>query len=471
MNITKFFMTMAAICACMAVSAQGIEFQTKPYSELLKMAKEQDKLIFVDVFTSWCGPCKNMAKNIFTQEKAGEFYNPNFINLQVDAENSEDGKQIAKDFMVTAYPTFLFINGDGELVYRFLGGRDIDKFVAEGETALRTLAIRPQLKECEKKYNAGNRDKDFLDEYCALLDKSGVDYSGILLEYFSKLSDANLLDSVQVDRISDLAVYDRDFTDRIVNVVVKDTAELKSDKKRMTAINKAVCSYMSSAINDIIRKADDSGFENLMDNRERYFNATGNRGSIAMAALGGGKVYLPATTTRLEYYAYRQNKDKFNPLFRDYMVELQKKHEDNVNMMKQLEAEMEKKLNEMKETGDSTEYKDAKMTFRMSMTFAKMDDSYIASQMVDNIGHYADFYDGEKDDAYKKQIGDWYVQMCRFSPSAKTSLDVSDKLVQLGRKDDAVAMLKLGIDEGSDAFGVEKKDVEAVKAKIAELQK
>lgn len=471
MNIRKFIMSIAAIASCMTVAAQGIEFQTKPYSELLKMAKEQDKLIFVDVYTSWCGPCKNMAKNIFTQEKAGSFYNANFINLQVDAENSEDGRQIAKDFMVTAYPTLLFINGDGELVYRFLGGKTIDQFVQEGEKALQTLAIRPQLKECEKKYQAGNRDKEFLSEYCTLLDKSGVDYSDILLEYFSKLNDENLLDSVQVARISQLGTYDRDFTNRIVNVVVKDTAELKKDSKRLSKINKAVCAYMSSAINDIIRNSDDTGFEDLMNFRDVYFKATDSRESLAMAALGGGKVYLPSATTRLEYYVYRQNKDKFNTLFKDYMADLKKKYDEDAIVMKNLETEMEKQLSEMKEKGDSSEYENAKMTYRMSMAFAKMNDSYVASQMVDHIGHYDDFYTGVKDAAYKKQLGDWYVQMCRLSPSAKISLEASDKLVALGRKDDAIAMLKLGIDEGSDAFGVDKKDVEAVNAKIAELQK
>ena len=132
--------------------SQGIEFQQTSYSELLKIAKKQKKMIFVDVYTSWCGPCKFMAKNIFTQEEAGTFYNANFLNLKVDAEKSEDGKMIAKQFEVTGFPTCLFIDGNGELVYRFMGGRAIKQFVEEGKKALTAFEARPELKKHARQY-------------------------------------------------------------------------------------------------------------------------------------------------------------------------------------------------------------------------------------------------------------------------------------------------------------------------------
>ena len=54
-------------------SAQGIIFSSGDFDDIVKQAKEQKKGIFVDVYTSWCGPCKMMAKKVFTNTKVGEY--------------------------------------------------------------------------------------------------------------------------------------------------------------------------------------------------------------------------------------------------------------------------------------------------------------------------------------------------------------------------------------------------------------
>ena len=160
-NEMKRLLLLVLIVSSTAFS-QGIEFRKERYAEVLKMAKEQNKLVFIDIYTSWCGPCKHMADNIFPLPKVGEYYNTYFLNLQLDAEKSEDGKMVAKSFGVSAYPTFLFVNGDGELVYRFLGGKSEDMFIKEGEKAVEAFAALPELKKYTKEYEKGNREKEFL---------------------------------------------------------------------------------------------------------------------------------------------------------------------------------------------------------------------------------------------------------------------------------------------------------------------
>ncbi len=71
-------------------SAQGIIFSSGDFDDIVKQAKEQKKGIFVDVYTSWCGPCKMMAKNVFTNTKVGEYYNTSFICIKLDAESNEN---------------------------------------------------------------------------------------------------------------------------------------------------------------------------------------------------------------------------------------------------------------------------------------------------------------------------------------------------------------------------------------------
>ena len=82
----KLIFLLSALLISLAALPQGIEFHKESYAEVLKMAKKQKKLVFIDIYTSWCGPCKHMSKNIFPQAKAGEFYNSHFLNLKLDAE-------------------------------------------------------------------------------------------------------------------------------------------------------------------------------------------------------------------------------------------------------------------------------------------------------------------------------------------------------------------------------------------------
>lgn len=121
--------------ATASVFAQGIEFEKGTWEEVLAKAKKENKPIFVDAYAAWCGPCKYMSYNIFPDEKVGEFYNANFINYKYDMEKGE-GPKFASQYKITAYPTFLFIDKDGAVQYRTMGGKQADAFIQVGKDAL-----------------------------------------------------------------------------------------------------------------------------------------------------------------------------------------------------------------------------------------------------------------------------------------------------------------------------------------------
>lgn len=140
MNNMLKIRSLIAILICLTsvgASAQttGIQFQHDPFASILAKAKSENKLVFLDAYTTWCGPCKWMAKNIFPKPEVGEFYNARFVNAKMDMEKGE-GIELARRFQVEAYPTLLFLNGEGEVVHRSLGAREADGLIQLGTIAL-----------------------------------------------------------------------------------------------------------------------------------------------------------------------------------------------------------------------------------------------------------------------------------------------------------------------------------------------
>ena len=112
----------------------GINFYQGSWEEVLEKSKKKEKPIFVDAYASWCGPCKWMSRNVFTDEKVGEFYNKHFINVKLDMEKGE-GRTFARQYGVSAYPTLLYLNSEGKVVHKVMGAKRPDGFIQEGKKA------------------------------------------------------------------------------------------------------------------------------------------------------------------------------------------------------------------------------------------------------------------------------------------------------------------------------------------------
>lgn len=98
----------------------GISFHQGNYSTAKKLAKQSNKTIFIDGYTEWCGPCKRMAKEVFTDAEVGKYFNANFINVKMDMEKT-DGMLVSRRYSVNFYPTLLFIKPSGELIRKEVG--------------------------------------------------------------------------------------------------------------------------------------------------------------------------------------------------------------------------------------------------------------------------------------------------------------------------------------------------------------
>ena len=113
----------------------GIRFVEPSWSKVLEEAKKQDKLIFLDAYTTWCGPCKLLKSKTFTDEKAGKFFNDNFINVAFDME-AGDGVKLAEKYNVNAYPTLLILDKNGKIVTYTIGFINAKELIRFGENGL-----------------------------------------------------------------------------------------------------------------------------------------------------------------------------------------------------------------------------------------------------------------------------------------------------------------------------------------------
>lgn len=162
-------------------SGQGIDFFHGTWEEAKAKAKETGKLVFVDAYTSWCGPCKRMAATIFPLQEVGTYYNANFINYKLDMEKGE-GPSFAQKYGVRAYPTFVFVDGDGNMIFNRVGGSDAPGFIQMGKTAVERYDRSPQL---AKKYEEGDHSPELVLDYIKALNAAGKSSLKVANEYLA----------------------------------------------------------------------------------------------------------------------------------------------------------------------------------------------------------------------------------------------------------------------------------------------
>ncbi len=156
----KISATPAAGTQMTLAQADGIAFRVLSFSEALKRAEVEDKLLFVDCFTTWCGPCKRLSKVVFKDSLVADYFNRHFVNLKMDMEKGE-GVELRKKYGVHAYPTLLFINSSGEVVYRLVGAEDALELLKKVKLGVESGG----LSGLKKRYEAGDRDLAFISGY------------------------------------------------------------------------------------------------------------------------------------------------------------------------------------------------------------------------------------------------------------------------------------------------------------------
>ncbi len=110
---------------------QSVQFVKTDYLGQIDRAKMIGKPVFIDFYTDWCGPCRVMDRDVFTDGNLASFFNEHFLNLKINAEKGE-GIALAKQFGISAYPTLLFLNAKGVEKKRVIGISTVSKLMKIG---------------------------------------------------------------------------------------------------------------------------------------------------------------------------------------------------------------------------------------------------------------------------------------------------------------------------------------------------
>lgn len=168
---------------------KGIKFEEGSFKALLSKAKQENKLIFIDAYTDWCAPCKLMAKNIFSLETVGAYYNAKFINAKFDMEKGE-GIALAKKYNITSFPSFLFIDGDGNVVHRTVGSCSETEFI---NLAKEAEDPDKNVQGLLKRFENGERDASLVKKlYEFTISQNSETAKKVSVAYFNNVSDQDI---------------------------------------------------------------------------------------------------------------------------------------------------------------------------------------------------------------------------------------------------------------------------------------
>jgi thiol-disulfide isomerase/thioredoxin len=183
----RLLILMAALAAAIPASPQiAFEGETT-FQQALDKAAANDKLLFVDCYTSWCGPCKLLAEQVFPREDVGAFFNERFVNLQIDMEKGE-GPGLAERYAVKVYPTLLILRPDGQVQHRIVGFRDAAALI---ESAREGCSEGRSLASLEAGHDNGNRDAATVTRYAlALIDAGDLEKATrVVDDFYASLAD------------------------------------------------------------------------------------------------------------------------------------------------------------------------------------------------------------------------------------------------------------------------------------------
>jgi thiol-disulfide isomerase/thioredoxin len=279
MRTARIITSILMLSSALAYSQSKINFENGSWAAVLEKAKKENKPIYLDCYTTWCGPCKWMSKNVFTNDTVAEFYNSQFVNVEMDMEKGE-GLEIAQKYGIQAYPTLLYLNGDGKILHRSCGAAPSQLFISIGKTALDPSA---RLESMNSKFESNKSNGTFMTSYISALEMGCQDYNAELSAYLATQNEKDLSNRTNWNMISK---YVFDYSSREF-IYLENNQELFSKLYTADSVKNKIINVYSSAILSAVRKQDKATYKTLRDK----IQASGTKGSEELILKADAEYY------------------------------------------------------------------------------------------------------------------------------------------------------------------------------------
>jgi len=410
--------------------AQGIKFEEGTFTEALAKAKKENKIVFVDVYTTWCGPCKKMAKEFFPTKEAGDKYNTAFVNYKIDAEKGE-GIQVAQKYNVSGYPTSLYLKPDGSVVYTSMGISDLNGFLQNADVAIEENKDPHNWDWYAVSFKKGSETKDFLTQYLQKAKRLGKENDAALDKYVTKYVNAKnpadkdlvyLADNIQtVDNKAYVLLSDNadkinalkskevpDFFNNFTSTLLVPTAE-KLGKEGAIA-------RFDATVRPIVERSSKTPDADMMFYREYFYRAKGDKAAMQKFSMEKGQFLSNRTA---EAYANDDEVKKgetiasmknqmiaANVPAEQQQVQIARVLEQNPMINNMVSFNAANDLNELAwniyESKNQAQYKTALQWSKRSVDLIGTSNPSMRAACMDTYAHLL-FANGEKEEAIKQE--------------------------------------------------------------------
>ncbi len=237
---------MAFILICLSVSAQNrsIKFEQCSWKEIKSKASKENKLIFIDCYTSWCVPCKWLAKKVFTNDTIADYFNAQFICAKMDMEIGE-GKELAKKYDIHVYPTLIICDANGEVVNRSCGAGDVNRLLTFAKDA---QIPGKSYSSLTSTFVKGNYSTEFIANYLKTTKDICLNTDDILKTHFATQKENDLSNAQNWTLIRDYLVDAESPTFKYMLANKDDFSKMYSED----SVQKKISSmYLSTCMNII----------------------------------------------------------------------------------------------------------------------------------------------------------------------------------------------------------------------------